>query len=83
MIKIVLKGPLVSQIGKREIEINASSIFEALSSIDNGRGILIDINNKIRAGYIILVNGKDWRMLESYSLQPNDIIEIIPVNHGG
>ncbi len=81
MSKVLFFGPLVQAFNKKEIEIKGvNSIIEILRNIDKS-GIIIDKDN-IKPGYIILVNGVDWR-IRGNAVSDNDVIQIIPVNHGG
>ncbi|MFP3064920.1 MAG: MoaD/ThiS family protein [Sulfolobus sp.] len=82
-ITIVFKGPLISRFGKEKIEVNSnSSLEDILFKIDN-ENIIISKDKKIKAGYIILINGKDYRLSNASQLKDGDIIEILPINHGG
>ncbi|BDC19277.1 ubiquitin [Acidianus sp. HS-5] len=80
MSKVVFFGPLVQVFNKKEIEIKGNNILEILRSVDKA-GIIID-KDEIKPGYIILVNGVDWRIIGN-NVSDNDIIQIIPINHGG
>ena len=83
MITIIFKGPLANSFEKDKIELSNSysSIYDLLREIDT-KGILIS-NGRIKSGYIILINGRDYRLLENKKISDGDIIEIIPINHGG
>lgn len=82
-ITIVFKGPLISRFGKEKIEVNSnSSLEDILFKIDN-ENTIVSKDKKIKAGYIILINGKDYRLSNTSQLKDGDIIEILPVNHGG
>ena len=83
MVTVIFKGPLVNSFRKEKINLHNSyfSIYELLKDIDIN-GILIN-NGRIKPGYIILINGKDYRLLKDKRINDNDIVEIIPINHGG
>ena len=83
MVNIIFKGPLANSFGKEKISLPSSysSIYELLKDIDIN-GILIS-NGRIKSGYIILINGKDYRLFKNIRINDNDTIEIIPINHGG
>lgn len=82
MVNVIFKGPLATYFGTEKITIDKpySSIIELLKEIDSKK-IIVD-NGKIKPGFIILVNGKDYRLLNG-KLDINSTIEIIPINHGG
>ncbi|MEM3759398.1 MAG: hypothetical protein QXV70_07160 [Saccharolobus sp.] len=44
---------------------------------------MLNHKNEVKPGIIILINGKDWKLYDNLNIKDNDIIEIIPVNHGG
>jgi len=82
MITVIFKGPLANSFkDKIELSNSYSNIYDLLREIDT-KGILTN-NRKIKSGYIILINGKDYRLLENKKISDGDIIEIIPINHGG
>ncbi|EHP69489.1 MAG: ubiquitin [Metallosphaera yellowstonensis] len=81
MVKVILRGPLSNVFGKEEIKVDADNLLTLLYKLD--RGSVIISNSKIRSGYIILVNGVDFRLLGDLSVKDTDVIEILPVNHGG
>lgn len=83
MPKVILKGPLVAQLNFKEAIVSGRSLFEILSKIDGNRNIILANNYKIKPGILILVNGKDWRISKLDEIREEDIIEIIPINHGG
>jgi molybdopterin converting factor small subunit len=80
--KVIFFGPLVQAFNSKEIEVKGEDVLQALKNIDK-KGIILDLdNNTIRPGYIILINGVDWR-IKGGKITDNDIIQIIPINHGG
>ncbi|BFH73353.1 hypothetical protein SJAV_12970 [Sulfurisphaera javensis] len=82
MVSVIFKGPLVSYFGSDKVILNKSysNINELINEIDkNG---MITIKGKIKSGYIILVNGKDYRLFNGI-ISDQDTVEIIPINHGG
>ncbi|QKQ99881.1 ubiquitin [Metallosphaera tengchongensis] len=83
MTKIILKGPLSNIFGREELQVPSGSLIDVLRFIDK-TGVLLK-GNRIRSGFMVLVNGKDIRLLKSYDLNlgSDDLIEIIPINHGG
>ncbi|BCS91947.1 hypothetical protein L3N51_00171 [Metallosphaera sp. J1] len=81
MVKVLLRGPLVSIFNKSEFLVDGDDLLSVLSKIDN-RGIIVN-DGKIKPGYLILVNGADFRLLKSSSLKDSDTVDIIPINHGG
>jgi len=83
MVNVIFKGPLATSFGKEKISLpnSYSNIYDLLNDIDIN-GILVN-NGRIKSGYIILINGKDYRLLENKEIDDNDVIEIIPINHGG
>lgn len=81
MARVVLKGPLSNIFGREEIEINSNNLIELLSRLDE-RSIII-AGSKVRPGYLILVNGVDFRLLSDLHIRDTDVVEILPVNHGG
>ncbi|MEM1629775.1 MAG: MoaD/ThiS family protein [Saccharolobus sp.] len=83
MPKIILRGPLITQFNRKEIELDGENIFEILSKLDNNRKYILNNKNEVKPGIIILINGKDWKLYDNLNIKDNDIIEIIPVNHGG
>ncbi|MDT7862031.1 MAG: hypothetical protein RRA45_07445 [Saccharolobus sp.] len=83
MPKVILKGPLVTQLNFKEAIVSGRSLFEILSKIDGNRNVILTNNYKIKPGILILVNGKDWRISKLDEIREEDIIEIIPINHGG
>jgi molybdopterin converting factor small subunit len=83
---IIFRGPLAITLGNEKIEYKGEekSIIEIIKKLDNNKGILYDYKSKnVKSGYIILINGKDYRLLEDNKIKDGDIIEIIPINHGG
>ncbi|MEM0016178.1 MAG: MoaD/ThiS family protein [Saccharolobus sp.] len=83
MPKIILRGPLITQFNRKEIELDGENIFEILSKLDNNGKYILNHKNEVKRGIIILINGKDWKLYDNLDIKDNDIIEIIPVNHGG
>jgi len=83
MPKVILKGPLDSQLNCREIDVSDKELFNVLLKIDGEKHLILNHNNQIKSGILILINGKDWRLYNDQFLNENDIIEIIPINHGG
>ncbi|WP_338600054.1 hypothetical protein V6M85_11195 [Sulfolobus tengchongensis] len=83
MVRIILKGPLVSQFNYKEITINDNNLFNVLSKIDGKKHLILNQHNQIKSGILVLINGKDWRLCDLQKLSDDDVIEIIPVNHGG
>ncbi|WOE50852.1 ubiquitin [Sulfuracidifex metallicus DSM 6482 = JCM 9184] len=87
MPKLIFEGPLISFFGKC-VEIKKDgSIIDLLMDIDKA-GILIDKSMRIKPGIIILLNGKDTRLLDkslvnTRVLSETDEVTFIPVNHGG
>lgn len=83
MVTVIFKGPLANSFGKEKINLPNSyfRIYDLLTDIDKGK-ILIN-NDRIKPGYIILINGKDYRLFENKKINDNDVVEIIPINHGG
>ena len=84
MVTIIFRGPLANSFEKDKIALSNSysSIYDLLKQIDT-KGILINNDGRIKSGYIILINGKDYRLLENKKINEGDVIEIIPINHGG
>ncbi|BCU70584.1 MoaD/ThiS family protein [Stygiolobus caldivivus] len=82
---VVLRGPLVTTYGFEKITYDGEyTIQEIIKKIDNNKNIIYDNKvGNIKSGYIILVNGKDYRLLKNHVIKDNDLIEIIPINHGG
>lgn len=80
MVIVNFHGPLIQKYGTNSINVNnVKSIYEILKNL----GIVnSDRKTSAFAGYIILVNGKDWR-LYNVELNEKDVIDIIPINHGG
>lgn len=59
-----------------------TNLVRAIERIDEHH--IITNNGRIRPGYLILLNGKDVRLYgELLLLKESDIVEVIPVNHGG
>ncbi|QGA54917.1 hypothetical protein GFS03_10170 [Sulfolobus sp. E5-1-F] len=83
MPKVILKGPLVSQLNCRELYVSDKELFNILLKIDGKKYLILNQNNQIKSGIIILINGKDWRLYNNQLLNEYDTIEIIPINHGG
>ncbi|AWR97239.1 ubiquitin [Acidianus sulfidivorans JP7] len=81
MSKVILLGPLSQVFGFREKEIQGDNLIDILHDVDCGRQILLD-GNKIKSGFIVLIDGVDWR-LHGNLVKNDSIISIIPVNHGG
>lgn len=80
MTKVVLLGPLIQIYGFKEEEFSGENIFEIISKFDSKQIILS--NHQIKPGFIILVDGVDWRIRGS-NVNKNSTITIIPINHGG
>ncbi|MBB5253129.1 MoaD/ThiS family protein [Sulfurisphaera ohwakuensis] len=82
MVNIIFKGPLVNYFGTDRIILKNSynNIIDLIKEID--KNDIISHDGKIRAGYIILINGRDYRIYNK-QLGENDTVEIIPINHGG
>lgn len=80
MVKIIFHGPLVQRFGNTMEITNVSSIDDIIKKLN--------LNNTEQeaastiSGYIILVNGKDWRIYNN-NLKNSDVIDLIPINHGG
>ncbi|AAK40623.1 hypothetical protein SULI_06450 [Saccharolobus solfataricus] len=83
MPKVILKGPLISQFNFREIYVNDRELLRVLVKIDSKKHLILNESNQLKSGILILINGKDWRLYRNQLLNDNDIIEIIPINHGG
>ncbi|ABP96399.1 MULTISPECIES: hypothetical protein [Metallosphaera] len=81
MVKVVLRGPLVSIFSGNEFSVKGDNLISILSKIDK-RGIIVS-DGRIKPGYLILVNGMDFRLLKKEVLEDSDTVDIIPINHGG
>ncbi len=81
MVKVVLRGPLVSIFSGNEFSVKGDNLISILSKIDK-RGIIVS-DGRIKPGYLILVNGTDFRLLKKEVLEDSDTVDIIPINHGG
>ncbi|MCY0849866.1 ubiquitin [Sulfuracidifex metallicus] len=82
MVKVVLRGPLVSVFNSNEFLVKGgSSLISTLSKIDKREIIVSD--GRIKPGYLILINGTDFRLLKKDVLEDSDTVDIIPINHGG
>lgn len=62
MVKVVLRGPLVSIFSGNEFSVKGDNLISILSKIDK-RGIIVS-DGRIKPGYLILVNGMDFRLLK-------------------
>ncbi|ARM75879.1 ubiquitin [Acidianus manzaensis] len=82
MTKVILLGPLSQTFGFKEKEIQANTLFDIINAVDSGKHILID-GEKIRSGFIILIDGIDSRLYSNANIKQDSVISIIPVNHGG
>jgi molybdopterin converting factor small subunit len=84
MPKVILKGFLKNILGKNEIEAESSDIFSLITEL-NLEKILINDRKRLKGGFLILLNGRDIRLydINKIKFNKNDIIEIIPINHGG
>ncbi|AAY80053.1 MoaD/ThiS family protein [Sulfolobus acidocaldarius] len=82
-VKIRLKGPLATRLGRDEfvISLKADNLLDILKELDKEEKLLIN-GNKIRSGYILLINGIDYRLLNG-KLKDGDVVDILPINHGG
>ncbi|AHC51056.1 hypothetical protein SUSAZ_03025 [Sulfolobus acidocaldarius SUSAZ] len=82
-VKIRLKGPLATRLGRDEfvVSLKTDNLLDILKELDKEEKLLIN-GNKIRSGYILLINGVDYRLLNS-KLKDGDIVDILPINHGG
>lgn len=85
MANVIFRGPLVSYFGTEKITLSNSysNIYDLIKDLDK-KGIIIDSDgDKIKPGYIILINGKDYRLFSNREIGIADSVEIIPINHGG
>lgn len=82
MVYVVFKGPLISYFKTEKIYLDKyySSITDLLNEIDKNN--ILSYNGKLKSGYIILINGKDYRLINKH-IEKDDLVEIIPINHGG
>ncbi|MEM0064712.1 MAG: ubiquitin [Metallosphaera sp.] len=81
MVKVILRGPLSNTFGQSIFLVNDDNLISVLKNFDKF-GLIID-QGKVKPGYIVLVNGKDSRLLDTVTLGDSDVVEIIPINHGG
>ncbi|MEM0363895.1 MAG: hypothetical protein QXH75_08900, partial [Sulfolobaceae archaeon] len=68
MPKIILRGPLITQFNRKEIELDGENIFEILSKLDNNRKYILNNKNEVKPGIIILINGKDWKLYDNLNI---------------
>lgn len=80
MTKVILLGPLIQIYGFKEQEFHGKSLIEIISIFDKNQ--IITNNNQIKPGFIILVDGIDWR-IKGDRIEDSSVVTIIPVNHGG
>lgn len=83
-VKVVLLAGLREEVGgRREVEVEAGDWREALKRLREEyprlKGV-IDENGEPEAGYLVFVDGVDYRLKEP---GPAERIVILPVNHGG
>ncbi|MCG2871449.1 MAG: MoaD/ThiS family protein, partial [Sulfolobales archaeon] len=76
--------------GSKEIDISLGKssikLIDVMSFLqEKYRGANLISNGKLRPDVIILINGKDYRLLGGTDTQLSDLdeISIIPINHGG
>ncbi|MCQ4335147.1 MAG: MoaD/ThiS family protein [Sulfolobaceae archaeon] len=76
--------------GSKEIDISLGKssikLIDVMSFLqEKYRGVNLISNGKLRPDVIILINGKDYRLLGGTDTQLSDLdeISIIPINHGG
>jgi len=80
LVRLVFEGSLSRQFGK-SVEIEGNSIHVVFKKL-NEIGI-VDDKGRIKPGYIVLVNDKDIRVVGSSELSRDDVVKVIPINHGG
>ncbi len=80
MVKLVFEGPL-SRYHGRSLEVEGTSIQGVLKKLSE-LGI-VDEKGRVKPGYIVLVNDVDIRVVEDRALSRDDVIKVIPINHGG
>lgn len=81
MTKVILLGPLVHVYGFREKEFSGEDLFEILSKFDTNH-VIINNNTQVKPGFLVLIDGVDWR-IRGTKVNENNVITIIPINHGG
>ncbi len=82
MVKIIGLGTL-SKVFK-EKNIAADTLKEALYIISEELPDALDSKENPSGNYIILLNGRDVRLFDKdMKIGTEDIIEIVPVSHGG
>jgi len=89
-VKIVFYGALVRVTGEREVEVEASTLREALDRLtakygDSFEENIFDATGNPRRFINIYVNGKDVRFLDrlNTTLKHGDEVSIIPAVSGG
>ncbi|BBD71615.1 hypothetical protein HS1genome_0004 [Sulfodiicoccus acidiphilus] len=80
MVEVRFKGPLSQFFGASVSVQDCGEVSELLAKLDKGGTLTKE--GKIRPGLLVLINGKDWR-LHLGPVGLTDIVEVIPVNHGG
>ncbi len=84
MVKVELVPPLPEKIGFKEVYIKEKAFNKILIELSKMIKDLLDENGRVRGRYILLINGRDYRVYTNIDvLNDNDIITIIPVIHGG
>ncbi len=86
MPKLKFEGPLISFFGN-SVTIEEGFLLDLLKKIDRSK-VILDSSDKIRPGIIVLLNGKDIRLLgnkifNERKLSMEDEVTFIPINHGG
>ena len=89
-VSISLSGALATVAGTRKVEVDASTVSQALEALSSTYGEefqtkLYDETGKPRRFINIYVNGRDYRFLRRLETQltDNDDIAIIPAASGG
>jgi len=89
-IKITLSGALAKIAGEKTVDVEASTLKEAISALtarygEQFKNRIYDEKDKLRRFVNIYVNGKDIRFLDQLDTQLNDEdkVSIIPAVGGG
>ena len=84
MVRVEFMPPLPRKIGFKEVYVKEKDFSKILLELSGILKDLVDENGRVRGRYILLVNGRDYRVYTNIGvLSDNDTITIIPVIHGG